>query len=323
MYFDIDDRHPDTERLESAMSWRDGLSLSLLIHILLVLAVVFLPSLLPVSRPNARDLEQQMAEARAREANARRFVFVQPRAEFEAKRPPIAPQLSDRDRTAQAPERAPNPTNPMPFSRGNTSELTDVPGTRAQPPQPQPPAPPESGQDRSAGGASGPQGSNDGGSFLRGLTGPSARSKDGSGGASSGEGLGDALRNVQRYYAPEQVFDNQQGGGGDFGSAIQFDTKGVEFGPWVRRFIAQIKRNWFIPYAAMSLRGRVVMTFNVHKDGRITDVTVVGPSGIDAFDNSSFNAVAASNPTQALPPEYPSDHAFFTVTFYYNETPPR
>jgi len=23
-----------------------------------------------------------------------------------------------------------------------------------------------------------------------------------------------------------------------------------------------------------------------------------------------------------LPPEYPSDRAFFTVTFYYNEAPP-
>jgi hypothetical protein len=24
-----------------------------------------------------------------------------------------------------------------------------------------------------------------------------------------------------------------------------------------------------------------------------------------------------------LPPEYPADKAFFTVTFFYNETPPR
>jgi hypothetical protein len=26
-----------------------------------------------------------------------------------------------------------------------------------------------------------------------------------------------------------------------------------------------------------------------------------------------------SNPTTALPPEYPDDRAFFTVTFHYNE----
>jgi hypothetical protein len=29
----------------------------------------------------------------------------------------------------------------------------------------------------------------------------------------------------------------------------------------------------------------------------------------------------SSNPTQPLPPEYPSDTAFFTVTFLYNEDP--
>ena len=28
---------------------------------------------------------------------------------------------------------------------------------------------------------------------------------------------------------------------------------------------------------------------------------------------------SASNPAEPLPPEYPSDKAFFTVTFYYNE----
>jgi TonB family protein len=119
-----------------------------------------------------------------------------------------------------------------------------------------------------------------------------------------------------------ESFDNQTGGG-QFGPEIQFDTKGVEFGPWIRRFIAQVKRNWFIPYAAMSQRGHVVITFNVHKDGSITDLSVVGPCPIDAFNNAAFGALASSNPTQPLPPEYPADKAFFTVTFFYNETPPR
>jgi len=38
--------------------------------------------------------------------------------------------------------------------------------------------------------------------------------------------------------------------------------------------------------------------------------------------NAAFNALATSNPTEPLPIEYPSDKAFFTVTFYYNEPPP-
>ena len=83
-----------------------------------------------------------------------------------------------------------------------------------------------------------------------------------------------------------------------------------------------MKRNWFVPYAAMSLRGHVVLTFNVHKDGRITDLQVVQPSNVDAFNNAAFNALTSSNPTMPLPTEYPSDKAFFTVTFFYNETPP-
>ena len=137
--------------------------------------------------------------------------------------------------------------------------------------------------------------------------------------STAGGSLGDALRNLQKYVQHES-FDNQ-GGGGQFGPEIQFDTKGVEFGPWIRRFVAQVKRNWFIPYAAMSMKGHVVITFNVHKDGALTDLNVVGPCPIEAFNNAAYGALAASNPTQPLPPEYPSERAFFTVTFFYNETP--
>ena len=77
--------------------------------------------------------------------------------------------------------------------------------------------------------------------------------------------MSDAIRNVQKYSQGESLQNVQ--GNGDFGPSIQFDTKGVDFGPWLRRFIAQIRRNWFVPYAAMSLHGHVVLRFNVHKDG--------------------------------------------------------
>jgi TonB family protein len=133
--------------------------------------------------------------------------------------------------------------------------------------------------------------------------------------------LGEAYRTLQQSMR-SQTFENQQGGGGQFGPEIQFDTKGVEFGPWIRRFVAQVKRNWIIPYAAMiGTQGHVVITFNVHKDGALTDINVVGPCPIEAFNHAAFGALSGSNPTQPLPPEYPSEKAFFTVTFFYNETP--
>ena len=59
----------------------------------------------------------------------------------------------------------------------------------------------------------------------------------------------------------------------------------------------------------MSMKGHVVITFNVHKDGIDHRPEVVGPSPVDAFNNAAFGALAASNPTQPLPPEYPADKA--------------
>lgn len=114
-----------------------------------------------------------------------------------------------------------------------------------------------------------------------------------------------------------------QEGNDQFGSAVNFDTKGVEFGSWVRRFLSQVRRNWFIPSAAMSLRGHVSVSFNVHKNGTISDIAVVATTGVAAFNDSSFNAIAASSPVEPLPAEYPDDMAPITITFYYNEAPPQ
>jgi TonB family protein len=71
----------------------------------------------------------------------------------------------------------------------------------------------------------------------------------------------------------------------------------------------------------MSMSGHVVITFNVHKNGALTDLTIAGPCPVEAFNHAAYGALVASNPTAPLPPEYPSDSAFFTVTFFYNEDP--
>ena len=107
-----------------------------------------------------------------------------------------------------------------------------------------------------------------------------------------------------------------------FGPAIEFDTKGVDFSQWIPRFMAQVKRNWFIPREAVSAHGHVVITFNVQKNGTITDVAVQKGADIGAFNETARAAIVGSSPTAPLPPEYPAVKAFVTVTFYFNETPP-
>jgi len=313
MYIDFEDYRPETPRVEGALSVREGILVSIIVHLLLFIAVMFMPDL--SSNAANSPLAQQMAQ-RAEQPSPT-FVFMEPRVDISKPQPKPNVDASDQDRVASTLERAPDPKNSLPFARGNTPERVET-------------DPPKAAQaDQSADAGSGRQEQPAEGqvavneparSMLRlpsAMSAPPALSIGRSG--SSGV-LGEAIRNLQRY-TQQQSFDNPQGSG-DGQGLIQFDSKGVEFGPWLRRFVAQVKRNWFIPSAAMMMKGHVVITFNVHKDGALTDIEIRSSSGIDAFDRAAANALAGSNPTQPLPPEYPSEKAFFTVTFLYNEMPP-
>ena len=93
----------------------------------------------------------------------------------------------------------------------------------------------------------------------------------------AGGSLGNQLRNLQQFLQ-DQNFDNPQGGQADQNAPdIQFDSKGVDFGPWLRRFVAQVKRNWYVPQAAMFLKGRVVIQFYVSRNGNDFGLKVVQP----------------------------------------------
>jgi hypothetical protein len=215
---------------------------------------------------------------------AQRFVFVAPREDIEAPAAADAEPLGQ-EPMARAPERAPDPKNPMPFSRGNTPEKVETPGSPAPPTQPADAGSGSPEQRQAQQTQPGPDGNLGGSAVI--LPGPAEAAPRGSGGRPGGlQGtIGDALRNLQRYTQGER-FNNPQGGAGAFGPAIQFDTKGVEFGPWVRRFIAQIKRNWFIPYAAMAMRGHAVITFYVSRTARLRNGGA-RPCSVDAFNNAA------------------------------------
>jgi len=277
----------------------------------LIVGLIFLPQL-QIFQPSREELEARQRELQRQEEERRNrtFVFVQPKVDLPAMRPPDRSQLSDLDRRAQAPQPAPRPENPLPYTRGNSSQQVENPlqernqrqEVQSQPeeqPQPQPEQqmarvlpPSDNGIRRS------PQ---------------PTRPAPGV--------LGDAIRNLQQYVQNE-TFDNPQGGQQTPGASIQFDTKGVEFGPWLRRFVNRVRREWFIQMAAQTMRGHVVIQFHIHRDGHITDVNVAQPSSIDSFNLAAYNAIVGASPVDPLPPEYPSEQAFFTVTFYYNEEPP-
>jgi TonB family protein len=322
MYFDFDDLHPDTPRLLSPLTQLEKVLLTVVAHLAVVILILVWPHLPFVKAMEARQqqaLEEQQRRQLEDLRNRREFVFIAPKIDIETKVPQKLADLSDKNRRAQTVERSPDPKNNLPFSRGNSPERVE--GSNGPKPTEQPePTPPARG---------------DANSNPAPVTDPNAlvlpdsplsriSKRDDSNNSSRGVPTGvlsEAIKNVQRY-AKSDSLQNVQAGNGDFGPSIQFDSKGVEFGPWIRRFQAQIYRNWFVPYAAMSLRGHVVLSFYVHKDGTITDLQVLKPSVIDAFTKSAVNAIRGCNPTMPLPPEYPDEKALFTVTFYFNEYPP-
>ena len=359
MYFDLETSRPDTPTVDRAMSRRESLLISLLAHVVILLAIWIVPTLPFVqeaikqrTEDMVRRQEQQLALQRQQEQEERRIVFVEPLFDVLSPAPPEQGFLSDEDRVARAPERAIEPENPLPFARGNSfarvvaPELLESPrgdGLASEPAEGE-----EVGEEESAAAASSevntdtaeaseqddskreldgsedigmlefPEGPNE---VARAASPTPEVSETRAAPPLAGGSLGDAIRNIERFI-DQETFNNPGGGEGEFGPSIQFNTMGVEFGPWVRRFIAQIKRNWMLPQAAMTFKGHSVLTFNVHKNGALTDVTVLEPSVYSSFNTSARNALLASNPTQPLPQEYPVNTAFFTVTFYYNEPIP-
>ena len=307
MYFDFDDRYSDIQPVGSAINRRDGVALAVVLHAVIVAVMLLAPQYLPAPQQQVEVIQQQQPRPRDESPT---FVFVQPRVEMPALRESPRPEMSDLDRSARSPLKAPSLDSPLPMARGNSRERTEAapeermrgegPGPQPAPPAPQAaPETPTAADERNA--------------QMAMMQRPEMRPP-------AGGSLGDALRNLQKYVQNES-FSNQKGQTQEFGP-LQFDTKGVEFGPWIRRFISQVRRNWFVPMAAMTMKGRVVITFFVHRNGALTDVTVIRPSEIESFNTAAVNALLASNPTTPLPPEYPDDRAFFTVTFYYNESPP-
>jgi TonB family protein len=292
MYLDFQDHRPDTPHLPRSLTRLEQVLLVVVGYLIIVVTYLVVPASVWQSAPAQPLLPppEQMT----------RLVHIEPLVDRPA--PPKKPSdLSDLDRRTTTIERAPKPENDAPRSRGNTPEKVES-------------APPE--ESKSANAASAPPTSTS-------MNTPNVTTKVAPDAPPAESGpepgvVGKALRNLQSYLH-DQTFDNPQGGAPDQGPDIQFDSKGIDFGAWLRRFRAQVYHNWLIPQAAEVMHGHVVLQLNIHRDGSMTEIRVAQSSGIPAFDIAAFNALKSSNPTVALPPGYPLEAAAFTVTFYYNE----
>ena len=68
-------------------------------------------------------------------------------------------------------------------------------------------------------------------------------------------------------------------------------TEGRIWSPWIHRLIAEVRRNWYIPYAASFQAGHVAIAISVLRSGDLAWLRVVVPSGVSGFENAAVGAL--------------------------------
>ena len=123
--------------------------------------------------------------------------------------------------------------------------------------------------------------------------------------------------------------------GGDYGSGIRprvdtkgnleilSDTRGVDFGPYMRRLHVTVEDHWYplIPEIALPpvmKRGRVIIEFAIMKDGSLQGLKIVGSSGDAALDRAAYGALTNAVPLPKLPVEFSGEYLMIRAAFYYN-----
>ena len=110
----------------------------------------------------------------------------------------------------------------------------------------------------------------------------------------------------------------------DAGITILSDTHGYDFGPYLNQVVTRVRASWYtlIPEAArLGAKGRVVVVFDIDRDGKVSDLRVVTGSGFEPLDQASRGAVATSNPFAKLPTDFSGDLLTLQFSFSYNVKP--
>src|SRR5204862_142534 len=102
MYFDLEDYHPDISPVGQAISWREGVLISIIVHLAAVIVILLFPRIFPDDPNRPRPIIRL-----APDKPNMTFVFVQPKLDRRSLTAPDLAPPSDMDRQAQSREKAP------------------------------------------------------------------------------------------------------------------------------------------------------------------------------------------------------------------------
>ena len=118
--------------------------------------------------------------------------------------------------------------------------------------------------------------------------------------------------------------------GGERGTAEQgplsFETQWYDWGDYAASMVSKIRVNWYANMPQIirtGMKGVVTIRFTIHRDGRISDITILDSSGVPPYDQAARKAIELSSPLKPLPADFPATSERVTCMFYYNTEIPR
>lgn len=142
------------------------------------------------------------------------------------------------------------------------------------------------------------------------------------------QALGDLARATRS--GGGQGMDLSRAGGGEKGfyeqGPLSFETQWFDWGDYAQGMVSRIRVNWYAGMPQLirtGMQGRVVIRFTIHRDGRISDVTILESSGVPPYDHAARKAIEQSSPLNPLPKGFPNETERVTCAFYYNMQVPR
>lgn len=292
---------------------REAAWISVIVHVVVVLLLIFVPKWIPESKAVVVPVFPEKETP----------IFM------ESQRTPkvTAPQtnkVSDQNNRAQT--RTPQP------SRKTLDQLAKAPGPRqpvSPPRQPQPAPQMQASQAPPQAGSPPPPQAPQQQQTAK-LQAPAQPKQNPFSIASAGASVDQAIHSAAANRSGTGVSF-----GGDYGSGVRphvdtrgameilSDTRGVDFGPYLKRLRITVEDHWYplIPEVALppiTKRGRVIIEFAIMKDGTIQGLRVVDGSGDSALDRAAYGALTTSNPVARLPVEFTGDYLLIRAAFYYN-----
>jgi TonB family protein len=116
--------------------------------------------------------------------------------------------------------------------------------------------------------------------------------------------------------------------GANTGVDVLSDTMGVDFGPYLRRILADIKRTWIplIPEEArppLNKQGETLIRFTILPDGRIAAMNLDGSSQDTAIDRAAWGGITGVGQFPPLPANFKGPNLELRIDFLVNKTPPQ